>query len=200
VDKEVLGAGAEPGLSESDKDEYAGGRREVSGGGVIGILLLLGGLIFGLVGVAWIGSSLAGGALTIGGALVGGALLAAVILPLWGVGIFVLVRSARESIAEAGSTEMRRILDIVRSRGQVPVSDLAIELESNLDEIKRRIHELVGLGLFSGYVNWGEGVLYSGEAARLRGLEMCRHCGGALKLAGKGVTTCPHCGTEYFLA
>jgi len=171
----------------------------VTGGRVIGILLILGGLVLGLIGIAWIGSSLAGGALKIGGALVGGALLAAVILPLWGVGIFMLVRSARESAEEAGRTELRRILDIVQSRGQVPVGDLAIELKATRDDVQRRVHELVGLGIFSGYINWEEGVLYSSEAAGLRKLEKCRHCGGDLKLAGKGVITCPYCGTEYFL-
>jgi hypothetical protein len=169
------------------------------GGRVIGILLILGGLVLGLIGIAWIGSSLAGRTLKIGGALVGGALLAAVILPLWGVGFFMLIRSARESAEDAGRTELRRILDIVQSRGQVPVSDLAIELKSSRDEVQRRVHELVGLGIFSGYINWEEGVLYSSEAVGLRRLEKCRHCGGDLKLAGKGVITCPYCGTEYFL-
>jgi hypothetical protein len=169
-------------------------------GRVIGILLLIGGLVLGLIGVAWIGSSLADGSLGIGGALIGGALLAAVILPVWGVGIFMLVRSARESAEAAASAELRGILDIVQSRGQVPVSDLATELKLTRDDIQRRIHELVGLGIFSGYVNWDEGVLYSSEAAGLRRLEKCRHCGGDLKLAGKGVITCPYCGTEYFLS
>jgi flavin-dependent dehydrogenase len=169
-------------------------------GRVIGILLLIGGLVLGLIGVAWIGSSLADGSLGIGGALIGGALLAAVILPVWGVGIFMLVRSARESAEAAASAELRGILDIVQSRGQVPVSDLATELKLTRDDIQRRMHELVGLGIFSGYVNWDEGVLYSSEAAGLRRLEKCRHCGGDLKLAGKGVITCPYCGTEYFLS
>jgi hypothetical protein len=171
----------------------------VTGGRMIGILLILGGLVFGLIGVAWIGSSLAGGTLKVGGALVGGGLLAAVILPLWGVGIFMLIRSARESVEEAGRTELRKIVDILQSRGQVRVSDLAIELKSTRDDVQRRVHELVGLGIFSGYINWEEGVLYSSEAAGLRKLEKCRHCGGDLKLAGKGVITCPYCGTEYFL-
>lgn len=171
----------------------------MTGGRVIGVLLILGGLVLGLIGIAWIGSSLGAGSLQIGGALIGAALLAAVILPMWGVGIFVLVRSARETAEEAGRTELRRIIDIVQSRGQIPVSDLAIDLNTSRDQVQRRIHELVGLGIFSGYINWEDGVLYSSEAAGLRDLDKCRHCGGELKLAGKGVITCPYCGTEYFL-
>lgn len=171
----------------------------MSGGRVIGILLILGGFVLGLIGIAWIGTSVVGGSLEIGGALVGGAFLAAVILPLWGVGIFILVRSAREATEEAVQTELRRILDIVQSRGQVPVGDLAIELRSTRDEVQRRVHELIGLGIFSGYINWEEGVLYSSDAAGLRDMQNCRHCGGELKLAGRGVISCPYCGTEYFL-
>lgn len=171
----------------------------MTGGRVIGILLILGGLILGLLGAAWIGTNIASGSLEVGGALIGGAFLAALILPLWGVGLFILMRSTRETAEEASRVELRRILDIVQSRGQIPVNDLAIELKSAPGEVQRRIHELVGLGLFSGYINWEEGVLYSSEAAGLRALERCRHCGGELKLAGKGVITCPYCGTEYFL-
>jgi hypothetical protein len=171
----------------------------MSGARVIGILLILGGLVFGLTGVAWIGSSLAGGSLKVNGALVGGALLAAVILPLWGVGIFLLVRSARESVEEASRVELRKILDVVQSRGQVPVGDLAIELHSTLDQLRERLHDLAGMGVFSGYINWDEGVLYSSEAATLRRLDRCHHCGGDLRLGSRGVITCPHCGTEYFM-
>jgi tRNA(Ile2) C34 agmatinyltransferase TiaS len=61
------------------------------------------------------------------------------------------------------------------------------------------LHELVGMGLFAGYVNWDEGMLYSRQASELRQLSQCENCGGQLELAGKGVIRCPYCGTEYFL-
>ncbi len=133
------------------------------------------------------------------GAVLGGGLLAILLIPLLGAGIFLLVRSGQEAAAEAERTKMRRILDIVKSRGQVPISELVLELGSTRDEVQKQIHELVGMGLFSGYIYWDEGVLYSAEAAGLRDLERCKHCGGEVKLAGKGVLTCPYCGTEYFL-
>jgi tRNA(Ile2) C34 agmatinyltransferase TiaS len=65
--------------------------------------------------------------------------------------------------------------------------------------VQNQVHALVGMGVFSGYVNWDDGVLYSAEAANLRDLERCKYCGGELKLVGKGVISCPFCGTEYFL-
>ena len=172
----------------------------MTGGRVVAILLILGGVVLGSIGLVWLGSSVAGGSLKIGGALIGGAFLAAVLLPMGGIGVFLLVRSVREIADQAGRSELRRILDIVQSRGQIPVSDLAIELQTTRDEVQRHVHELVGLGLFSGYINWEEGVLFSSEAAGLRKLDKCRHCGGELQLVGKGVVTCRYCGTEYFLA
>jgi tRNA(Ile2) C34 agmatinyltransferase TiaS len=42
-------------------------------------------------------------------------------------------------------------------------------------------------------------VLYSAEVSALRGTTRCKHCGGEVTLAGKGVIKCPFCGTEYFL-
>jgi len=61
------------------------------------------------------------------------------------------------------------------------------------------VHQLVGLQVFSGYVNWDKGVIYSADAGNLRDLENCKNCGGEIKLVGKGVVTCKFCGTEYFL-
>ena len=95
--------------------------------------------------------------------------------------------------------KQRQLLDIVKSRGQVPVSDLALEMKTSVDSVKNMVHQLVGLQVFSGYINWDKGVLYSSDASNLRGLEKCKNCGGDIKLAGKGVVVCPFCGTEYFL-
>ncbi|OGO72308.1 MAG: hypothetical protein A2Z37_10385 [Chloroflexi bacterium RBG_19FT_COMBO_62_14] len=171
----------------------------MTGGRAVAILLILGGVVLGSIGLVWLGSSVAGGSLKIGGALIGAAFLAALLLPMGGIGVFLFVRSVREIADQASRSELRRILDIVQSRGQIPVSDLAIELQTTRDEVQRHVHELVGLGLFSGYINWEEGVLFSSEAAGLRKLDKCRHCGGELRLVGKGVVTCRYCGTEYFL-
>jgi hypothetical protein len=79
------------------------------------------------------------------------------------------------------------------------VSELVIELGSSQQDVQDMIHALVGMGVFSGFINWEEGTLYSEDASGLRDLERCKYCGGELDLAGKGVVTCPYCGTEYFL-
>ena len=160
---------------------------------------MLAGAALGLIGVLWLGAGVAAGRMQFTGAILGFGLLAVVVLPLLGAGVFLLVRSGQEAKAGVETAQMRKILDVVKSRGEVPLSDLTLELNSNRDQVKNWIYTLVGMGTFSGYINWDEGVLYSSDASQLRGLERCRHCGGEVKLAGKGVVTCPYCGTEYFL-
>jgi predicted RNA-binding Zn-ribbon protein involved in translation (DUF1610 family) len=66
------------------------------------------------------------------------------------------------------------------------------------ETVRDMIYDAVGRGLFSGYINWKEGVLYAAEAAQ--GQQSCPNCGGTIELAGKGVFQCPYCGTELFLA
>lgn len=172
----------------------------MNSGRLVGILMIAAGVVLALVGVAWLGSNLAGGGLQITGAVLGGALLAIVILPLLGIGVYLIVRGGQEAKEDAERAALRKILDLVKSRGQIPISELVIELGTAQRQVQDQIHALVGMGLFSGYINWEEGVLYSSEAANLRDLERCKHCGGEVKFAGKGVLTCPYCGTEYFLS
>jgi hypothetical protein len=122
------------------------------------------------------------------------------VLVLGGAGVFVLARGKQEAVADSERVELRRILDMVESRGQIPVTDLVLELKSSREKVQQEIHALVGMGVFSGYINWDDGVLYSVQASSLRTLDRCKKCGGELKLAGKGVVKCPYCGTEYFLS
>ena len=164
-------------------------------GRIIGIFALIAGAALGLIGALWLVTVDLGTAARV----LGLGLLSVVVLPLLGAGVFLLVRSGQEAKAGVETAQMRKILDVVKSRGEVPLSDLTLELNSNRDQVKNWIYSLVGMGIFSGYINWDEGVLYSTDASQLRGLERCRHCGGEVKLAGKGVVTCPYCGTEYFL-
>jgi hypothetical protein len=168
-------------------------------GRLMGFLLIGGGLAVGVIGVLWLVTSATAGRLQLTGAVLGGGFLAIVVLPLLGAGIFLLVRSGQEVADDAKRAELRRILDAVKARGAMPISDLVLELGSSRDQVQKEIHSLVGMGLFTGFINWDEGVLYSQDASALRELDKCKNCGGQLKLVGKGVVTCPYCGTEYFL-
>lgn len=120
-------------------------------------------------------------------------------LILGGFGFYLYRAGQREAVQMARVTQQRELLNMIQTRGQVAISDVVIEMNSTRDQVKQWVHDLVGKGLYSGYINWDEGVLYSEQASQLRELTACRNCGGQLQLAGKGVVTCPYCGTEYFL-
>ncbi|MCO5184864.1 MAG: hypothetical protein M9941_14110 [Anaerolineae bacterium] len=128
-----------------------------------------------------------------------GMIVIPLVLILGGFGVYMVYAGQREAEQMAHVKQQRELLSIIQTRGQANISDVVIEMNSTQDEVKHMIHDLVGKGLYSGYINWNDGILYSEQASQLRELTACRNCGGQLELAGKGVVTCPYCGTEYFL-
>ncbi len=168
-------------------------------GQVAGVLLVIGAGAVVVIGLAVLGVFWAAGGLTAAGFGIGVILLAIISLPLLGAGAFLLAKSRQEGQDEAVVAKQRKILDMVSARGQVSIADVALELKSSRDQVQSWVYNLVGLGLFSGYINWNDGTLYSAQAAQLRDLTTCKKCGGQVSLAGKGVIKCQYCGTEYFL-
>jgi len=168
-------------------------------GRTIGVLLILGGLACGALGGVWSVVNRSEGRLESSGMIFAIALVAVVALPLLGAGVFTLVRARREDVELARVAKQRKLLNIVLTQGQIRIAEVALEMNASRDEVKAWLDDLVGKGLFSGYVNWDEGVLYSRQASQLKD-NRCPKCGGEVKLAGKGVVTCPFCGTEIFLS
>lgn len=166
----------------------------------VGVVLLVGAVGICLLGGALLAAGLASGSLQAGGAILGlGLLLVLLVGPLAAGGVYIITRSQKQQAEEEMAEKQRKILDMVKTRGKVNISDVIIELQSDLTTVQSMIYKLVGMGVFSGYVNWDEGVLYSTEASSLRGLEQCKNCGGKMSFAGKGIIKCPFCRTEYFL-
>ena len=169
-------------------------------GRILGIILIAGGIIVGIIVTALMMIYRGEGSLTSGAAMLGWVLgIAVLVLPQLAIGVFLLWKGGQEAATAEKADKERELLNIVKSRGQVDIRDVAIEMQVSKDEVHDMIHDLVGMGLYSGYINWDEGVLYSSQASQLRELTECNHCGGQLELAGKGVIRCPFCGTEYFL-
>ena len=167
-------------------------------GKVVGIILIVCGIAVGVIGVAVLGVfTLAG--LSPAGFGVGIILVTIISLPLFGAGVFLIIKAGQEGKDDEIIAKQRRILDAVQARGQVRISDLVLELKSSREQVQNWIYNLVGMGLFSGYINWEDGVLYSMQASQLKDKTTCVRCGGQVTLAGKGVSKCQHCGTEYFL-
>ena len=165
----------------------------------MGIILIVVGLLVGLIAALFFGSGLASGRALSAMILGFGLVFVAVVLPLMGVGGFLFIRGSREAAEMAKLAKERKVLDMVEAKGQVRVAEVALELNATRDQVRDYIYDLVGKGLFTGYINWDEGILYSKQASELRGSNKCPNCGGELELAGKGVVRCPYCGTEIFL-
>jgi hypothetical protein len=171
----------------------------MNSGRLVGIILIVVGFGIAVIAGLWLASQVNGGQVQSGGALIGAGLAFIPVALLVGFGIYLYVQGGKEAESESEMQKQRQLLDIVKSRGQVAVSDLALEMKTNVDTVRNMVHQLVGLQVFSGYINWDKGVLYSSDASKLRDLTKCKNCGGEIKLAGKGVVVCPFCGTEYFL-
>ena len=122
-----------------------------------------------------------------------------VLLPIILGGLFMVIKGRSEEKDLAEVDQQRKLLNLVMARGQVSISDLVLDLQTTRDAVQQSLTDLVGRGLFSGYVDWSKGMLYSVEASKLQGQHNCPNCGGQMELAGNGKITCPYCGADVFL-
>ena len=118
---------------------------------------------------------------------------------LGGFGVYTLNKGTSEAGEEVEIRKQQKLLSMVQTQGKVDIASASIELKSSRDEVKNLVRELVGKQLFSGYVDWDSGILYSVDASKIKD-GTCPKCGGKLELAGKGVVKCPYCGSEVFLS
>jgi len=167
-------------------------------GKTVGLILIVVGLILVLWAGVYLFSGRAEGRLEMSGFLLGLAIVLVLALPLLGAGAFTLVRGRSEARQFAEAEKEKKILNMVRTQGRVNVAEVAIEMDLTRDQVKEYIYDLVGKGLFTGYINWDEGILYALEAAEMRSTK-CPNCGGVREMVGKGVVKCPYCGSELFL-
>ncbi|MCC7206152.1 MAG: hypothetical protein IT323_02535 [Anaerolineae bacterium] len=165
---------------------------------LLGIILIVVGVVLGLVAAAWLFTN---PDLVTPARILGlGIALLVLVAPFVGGGVYVLAQGMGDAKKAAEASQQRKLLNVVQSRGQIKLDDAALELQVPKDRLRDMVHSLVGLGVFSGYINWDEGTLYSKDASALRELRTCPNCGGEITLSGKGVARCRFCGTEFFLS
>lgn len=167
---------------------------------LVGIILAVAGLGVALIAGLWIATQVSGEQMSGGAAVTTAGVAFVPVALLVGFGLYLFNQGGAQAQQDSEMQKQRRLLDIVKSRGQVSVSDLAVEMGVPVGGVQNMVHQLVGLQVFSGYVNWEDGTLYSAQASQLRELDKCKNCGGEITLAGKGVVVCKYCGTEYFLS
>ncbi len=148
-----------------------------------------------LAGIAWLVLSNT----TPAAKVLGLFLLGILILTLLAGGIYLLFRGQAEVKDHAEVQKQRMVLNMVETHGKVRIADIALEINGTREQVQKYIYDLVGKGLFTGYVNWREGVLLAQQASDMEANKTCPNCGGVLELAGKGMVECPYCGSEIFL-
>lgn len=171
-----------------------------SSGRTVGLILIASGLVIGILGATWLTLNVQDDNLETTGAVFGAVALAIVfVLPLVGGGLYLFRKGQAEQADIANIDRQRKLLGVIGVRGQVSIADAVLELNTTRDQVQTDLNALVSRGLFSGYVDWAKGMLYSIEASKLQGAKTCPNCGGQLELGGKGLIKCPYCGAEIFL-
>ncbi|MEA3308541.1 MAG: hypothetical protein U9Q70_03390 [Chloroflexota bacterium] len=168
-------------------------------GKTIGIILMAAGLGICLLAALWAGVSAMGEGLSNAAAILGVGLAFLISAPLVGAGIFLFFRSRGEGEQLAYAQQERKLLGMVQTAGQMDIASASLELDVNRSALKEMVYDLVNKGFFAGYINWDEGMLYSRDASQLKDGSQCPNCRGELELVGKGVVSCPYCGTDIFL-
>lgn len=119
-------------------------------------------------------------------------------LLFWIIGV-VLWRQQRQEEHKEHEIRLREeILQRVMTRGRVKFEQLAQELHASPQKIEESIYDIVGLKLFTGYVNWPGREIIAMEAEQISG-NKCPNCGGTIELAGKSMARCAYCGSQIFL-
>lgn len=170
-------------------------------GKIIGIILIAVALVACLLATALLLGQVSSGETTVTGAILGLFIVALVfVLPLGGGGIYLWTKSQQEKTEYAAIEKQKKLLNMVLAQGKVTLAEAALELSLPRDQVEDMVRDLVGKNLFSGAINWNDGVLYSRQAAQMKADRKCPNCGGQVELVGKGVIQCPYCGSEVFLA
>jgi DNA-directed RNA polymerase subunit RPC12/RpoP len=170
-------------------------------GRTIGIILIAIAAVVFVIAAVLVIAQASKGETTSTGAILGMLIVTlVVVLPLGAGGVYLLVKGKQESVAYDEVAKQKKILNMVLAQGKVSLSEVALELNVPRDQVEDMVRDLVGKELFSGAINWQDGVLYSRQASQMKADRKCPNCGGQIDLAGKGVIKCSFCGSEVFLA
>jgi len=167
-------------------------------GRIVGIILIGIGIILGVAIGGWLLAGQAEGGLRTTGLMLGVVLMLVLVLPFLAGGAYMFSKGQSEAKEFAEIEKEKRLLNMVSTQGKVQLPNAAVEMNLSMDQLKAYVYDLVGKGLFTGYIDWKSSTLYAAEASKV-GSTTCPNCGGVRELVGKGVVKCPYCGAELFL-
>jgi DNA-directed RNA polymerase subunit RPC12/RpoP len=171
----------------------------VGNGKIVGSICAGIGLVGELLAVVWLLANMASQTMTTTAIIFGFAVFQVCVIPLFAVGAFLFIKGSKESAEFAEMDKERTILNMVQTQGKVKVADIALEQKLTRDQVKNMVYDLVGKGLFTGFINWTDGVLVSKTASEMKSTK-CPNCGGEREVVGQGVVKCPYCGSELFVS
>lgn len=168
-------------------------------GKIIGPILIVVGIGILIVAVLFFGVGISESSITKAGAVMGIVLMGFCPMALFGgVGVYLLVSAGKEADEVAVIRKKERILGLIQSQGQASVGSIMVELDLTKEQVTNAIYELVGMGLFTGYIDWDKLTFYSKSASAV-GSNQCPNCGGIRELVGMGVVKCPYCEVALFI-
>lgn len=167
-------------------------------GRTVGAVLSAIGVIILVLAVLWLGANAGEGKAQTSGLIFGFGFFAIIALAFIAPGVYLFIKGQGEVKEFAEVEKEKRLLNMVSTQGKVQLPNAAVEMNVSMDQLKAFVYDLVGKGLFTGYIDWKSSTLYAAEASKV-GSTTCPNCGGVRELAGKGVVKCPYCGAELFL-
>src|SRR5687768_15662054 len=117
-------------------------------------------IVLGFVITVIAGFVLAASQLTAGALFVRALIVFVLVLPILLVGIYLYATINTES-SELSETELQlKMMDLIRERNRVSLQELAAELKVSMGTVTRLVEDLDALDIFTGYIDWGNQVIY----------------------------------------
>jgi len=158
----------------------------------VGTVICLGGSLF--LGLGALSQKADSPAIALGFFL----LVVFLVLPFWATGGYLFAKGQSEAQEVVEVEREKKILNMVQAQGRAAIAGIALEMKLNREQVTDYIYDLVGKGLFTGYIDWTTGTLFAKEAAEM-GTNKCPNCGAERELVGKGIVKCQYCGAELFV-
>lgn len=118
-----------------------------------------------------------------------------ILLFVWG--LYQRYAKDLEQLTQANFSQLE-LLDVIQKNQQaLSFDELADRLEASRSQISEALKSLVDLQVFSGYINWNQGIV--GYLPSEKGFPaLCITCQARLEPAQNSLT-CPNCQTIYYL-